>query len=90
MNIPTARMVSKDHDAMHDAIEARALAWLIWLRSGEATVADVRAYRHWRARSPEHARAANELARLWQALGALAEIPGVRTSERRGEPDFPS
>ena len=64
MTILTARMVPNDRDAMHDAIEARALAWLIWLRSGEATVADVRAYGHWRARSPEHARAANELARL--------------------------
>jgi transmembrane sensor len=51
-----------------------AIAWLLRLTSGEATVEDAEAFERWHAQSPDHAAAWSEAVRLWRALGpALRE-----------------
>jgi len=51
-----------------------AIAWLLRLTSGEATVEDADAFKRWYSQSPHHAAAWSEAVRLWRALGpALRE-----------------
>jgi transmembrane sensor len=55
-----------------DPLTREALAWVVRLKSGEATLADAQALRQWQAQSPAHARAFRDAARLWRALGPAA------------------
>jgi len=57
-----------DTDA-DEAIEEQAETWLLRMRSGSATRADADAFQHWCARDPRHARAVDELRRVWDTLG---------------------
>ncbi len=85
MMIPTtpgAKEGAKDKDTASDAV-AEAQAWLVRLRSGDATPEDLRAYRRWRAERPEHASVAHALGDLWKTLDTAgaeidAEIPMAR------------
>ncbi|MFO7190259.1 MAG: FecR/PupR family sigma factor regulator [Pseudomonadota bacterium] len=46
------------------ALESQALAWIVRLTSGEATLEDAEAFRRWRGQSLAHARALAEMARV--------------------------
>lgn len=55
--------------------ESQARAWLLRLRSGEATEDDAQAFRRWCAQSPENAQAARRINRTWRTMNtALANV----------------
>ncbi len=58
-----------------DPLMRQAIAWLVRLKSGEATVADAAEFRAWRSQSPEHESAVKNAVRLWQTF----EKAAVRT-----------
>jgi ferric-dicitrate binding protein FerR (iron transport regulator) len=56
-----------------DPLTRDALAWVMLLKSGEATLADSRQLMDWRTKSPVHERAFRDAVRCWKAIGhALA------------------
>lgn len=61
-------------------LRREAVAWVVRLTSGEATVEDAEAFRAWRARSPAHEEAFRLASSTWRHLGAgstgLSEAPG--------------
>jgi transmembrane sensor len=66
-------------------LHAQAAAWLARLSSGDATRAERDAFRDWYARDIEHARAFDEISRLWQGLGdVLSARPSVVQARRTG------
>ncbi|WP_143348590.1 FecR family protein [Ensifer adhaerens] len=62
-----------------ESLKSEASAWVVRLTSGEATVRDAEALKHWRELSPEHERAFREAALLWQTLEQTA-TPRVQQS----------
>jgi len=46
-----------------------ALAWVVRLTSGEATLIEAEQLIDWRARSPTHERAFREAMKCWRAIG---------------------
>lgn len=62
-----------------DPLMRDALAWVVRLRSGEATKADLAAIRQWRALSPDHEEAFRQAALLWRSLKTTAD----QITERR-------
>jgi transmembrane sensor len=67
-----------DHSATGielSSLTREAIAWLLRLTSGEATVEDAEEFKRWHGQSPEHAAAWSEAVRLWRALGpALRDL----------------
>jgi transmembrane sensor len=63
--------MKKTGDPASDA-KAEARAWLVRLRSGDATPDDLRAYRLWCAEHPEHAKGAHAMSDVWSSLNAAA------------------
>jgi transmembrane sensor len=59
------------HPDDQDNLTTQANAWVVRLTSGQATVEDARALREWCERSPKHASAYREAARLWKLAGQL-------------------
>ncbi|MBY6239900.1 DUF4880 domain-containing protein [Methylosinus sp. Sm6] len=60
-----------------------ALNWIVRLKSGEATEADLEALRRWRDRSARHDEAFRDAARLWRRVGVAArELAAERRAER--------
>jgi ferric-dicitrate binding protein FerR (iron transport regulator) len=57
--------------AASERVRDGAIRWLLWLRTADCTSAELDAFRHWRAQSPEHARAAYAAMWVWQTLGVL-------------------
>jgi ferric-dicitrate binding protein FerR (iron transport regulator) len=45
------------------------VAWIVRLKSGEATLEDADQLIDWRARSPAHERAFRDAVRCWRAIG---------------------
>jgi transmembrane sensor len=70
--VSTVSMSEADDNPERTAIEQRAEAWLLLLRSGSATSEDAEAFKRWCAENPAHARAANELRRVWNIASAAA------------------
>ena len=58
-----------DHADSLDPLTRDALAWVLRLKSGEATLADAEQLIDWRAKSPEHERAFHDAVKCWQAIG---------------------
>ncbi len=56
-----------------EVLHLEAQAWVVWLRSGEATAADTAAMMNWRARSPDHARILAEAVRVRRMIAAAHE-----------------
>jgi len=52
-----------------DPLIRDALAWVVRLKSGEATVTDAEQMVEWRTRSPAHERAFRDAVRVWRAIG---------------------
>jgi transmembrane sensor len=59
--------------------QGQAADWLARLASGEATDADLSAFKSWRAESLEHAQAADELWSLWLHADQMGRLPTRRT-----------
>jgi transmembrane sensor len=79
--------MSKTNDAS-SAIEAQARAWLVRLRSGKVTVAELDAFKRWCAEDPEHERTVRALRDVWTTLRSAAsefavEKPAARSWPRR-------
>ena len=66
-----------------DPLMRDALAWVVRLRSGEATKADLAALQAWRDQSEDHDEAFKQAALLWKDLRAASE---VIKEERKGQP----
>ena len=49
------------------------MAWIVRLKSGEATLEDAEQLIDWRARSPAHERAFRDAVRCWRAIGPELE-----------------
>ena len=59
-----------------DPLMRQAIAWLVRMKSGEATVSDAREFKIWRDHSPEHEAALKRAMRLWRTFeAAAAETP---------------
>lgn len=70
--------------------EAQARAWLMRLKSGEATRRDLAALARWRASSADHERSYQSEVRMWQALGpALAPGPTRARTSASATPQRP-
>ena len=55
-----------------DALDGKAIEWVVRLTSCEATARDLEAFERWRRRSPMHAQAFADAARLWHIVRAAA------------------
>jgi transmembrane sensor len=87
--------MSRVDDARTREVRATARAWLIRLRSGEATEDDIEAYRRWCAEHPEHARMARILSEAWSTLNTVAaqlieENPDEHPKSARSRAHFAS
>lgn len=58
-----------------DALRRQATAWVVRLRSGEATTDDRDAFLRWRGESDAHEQALREVSGLWNAIGQAAGAP---------------
>ena len=66
-----------------DPLIRDALAWIVHLKSGEATLADAEQLLDWRAESPANESAYRDAVRCWQAIGhALANDRPTATARR--------
>ncbi|WP_447774568.1 FecR family protein [Variovorax boronicumulans] len=65
-------------DRERAALETQAHDWLVRLTSGRATTGDAQDFRHWCARSPQHAQAMAEATRLWDLTRPAAEAVAQR------------
>jgi transmembrane sensor len=60
-----------------------ALAWVVRLKSGDATLEDAEHLSNWRAQSPAHERAFRDAVKCWKAIGpAMVDRP-TRPGRRR-------
>jgi transmembrane sensor len=66
-----------------DPVAAQAIAWVVQLRSGEATAADFAAYAAWRQADPRHTAAAEQMDRALGVLQAVPEALAPRQAMRR-------
>jgi len=66
-----------------DALDGKAIGWVVRLTSCEATAADIEAFQRWRRRSPMHEQAFADAARLWRIVRAAA------CASRPADPDRP-
>lgn len=71
MNRPVIEPDDNSHDI--DPLMREAIAWVVRLRSGEATEADLAAVRKWRAQSSDHENALRQAAVLWRDLKVTAD-----------------
>lgn len=65
-------MTEPEHGETSHEAQAQARAWLVRLRSSEATRADVEAFRRWCAENPEHERTVRELGHVWGTVSEAA------------------
>jgi ferric-dicitrate binding protein FerR (iron transport regulator) len=71
-----------DHLNRLDPLTRDALAWIVRLKSGEATLADAEQLIVWRAQSPAHERAFRDAVKCWRAIGR--GLVSDRSVRRRG------
>jgi len=60
------------HSPARDPLLDGALDWVVRLKSGDATEADLLALQRWREQSVDHEEAFREAVRMWRLLGAAA------------------
>jgi ferric-dicitrate binding protein FerR (iron transport regulator) len=61
-----------------------ALAWVVRLKSGEATLEDAQELIDWRTQSPAHERAFRDAVKCWKAIGrGLVSDRPTRRDRRR-------
>ncbi len=66
-----------------NSLASEAVAWVIRLHSGAATLDDAEALAQWRRISPDHETAFRDALKLWRAFGGAARelLPPRRMSE---------
>ena len=57
------------------------MAWIVRLKSGEATLEDADQLIDWRARSPAHERAFRDAVKCWRAIGP--ELAGPEPTKQQ-------
>jgi ferric-dicitrate binding protein FerR (iron transport regulator) len=74
-----------DHLNRLDPLIRDALAWVVRLKSGEATLEDAEQLISWRAQSPAHERAFRDAVKCWKAIGPalVSDRPTKRGRRRR-------
>jgi transmembrane sensor len=77
--------VAKRTDRHHppDPLMRDALAWIVRLTSGDATLADAELLLDWRGRSPKHEQAYREAVKCWRALAAGLLAPSSAVTRRQ-------
>lgn len=60
-----------------------ALGWIVRLKAGEPSVADLEALRRWREQSPLHEEAFRDAARVWRLIGVAAQELDDETREEK-------
>ena len=78
--IVTKRMPQADR---LDPLTRDALAWIVRLKSGEATLEDAERLIDWRAKSPAHESAFRDAVRCWRAIGE-GLVPGQPPLDHSG------
>jgi ferric-dicitrate binding protein FerR (iron transport regulator) len=75
-----------------DPLIREALAWVVRLKSGEATLEDAEQLVKWRTQSPAHERAFYDAVRCWKAIGQglVRELPIRRGRRRKTKGTSPS
>lgn len=63
-----------------------ALGWIVRLKTGEPTAADLEALQRWRAQSPLHEEAFRDAARVWRLIGVAGRELADETSEKNASP----
>lgn len=58
-----------------DQLTREAIAWLVRLKSGEATVEDGENFKAWRSSSPDHEQAFRKVVTVWRGLENVAKGP---------------
>ena len=66
-----------NHRDRADPLTREAAAWIVRLKSGEATLEDAEQLIDWRARSPAHERAFRDAVKCWRAIGAELVDPDL-------------
>jgi ferric-dicitrate binding protein FerR (iron transport regulator) len=73
-----------DHLNRLDPLTRDALAWVVRLKSGEATLDDAEQMINWRTQSPAHERAFRDAVKCWRAIGpALVSDRPTRIRRRK-------
>lgn len=71
-----------------DPLIRDALAWIVRLKSGEATIADAEQLIDWRTKSSAHERAFRNAVKCWRAIGrGIVNEHRSSQSGRRGKTD---
>lgn len=76
----------KQPDDATTEIQAHARAWLLRLRSGDATPDDAQAFKQWCEADPAHARAVHALGRTWTTLDAVMDEITAEDAAAASEP----
>lgn len=76
------RIVNRPDESSEDPLMRAAIAWVVRLRSGEATQDDLQALQAWRKQSPEHEEAFRQAAVLWRDLKQAADHVEQQRSSR--------
>jgi transmembrane sensor len=79
----TIKTEPDDSDAVREA-KAQARAWMVHLRSGEATPTDIQAFRRWCTAHPEHAQGVTALSDVWGTVGAAMQEVAQRKPQTAG------
>jgi transmembrane sensor len=69
-----------------DPLIREAVAWIVRLKSGNATVADAEQLMDWRNTSPAHERAFRHALKCWKTVG-LALVRSQGSGRESGNPD---
>ncbi|MBC9879642.1 DUF4880 domain-containing protein [Bradyrhizobium sp. INPA01-394B] len=72
-----------DHSKRSGSLARDAIAWVVRLNSGDATIADAERLLKWRARSSAHESAFREAVKSWRAIGSALDELGHGGSLRR-------
>jgi transmembrane sensor len=67
-------------------IEEEAAAWIWRMESGSLKTADPEGFDAWLRQDPRHRRALDELSKVWESLGALADAPRTQILPLMNEP----
>jgi ferric-dicitrate binding protein FerR (iron transport regulator) len=72
-----------DHPNRLDPLIREALAWVVRLKSGEATLEDAQELIDWRTQSPAHEQAFRDAVKCWKAIGRVPVSDRPTRRDRR-------
>ena len=77
-------MAPQDPPEDEDRVAQEAALWVARLSSADASAEDRRAFELWRAASPAHAEAFDDLSDLWSELGGVAPVKSAKATKPGG------